>query len=339
MLTWNIVSGEHLVDETWRWLAVRGRFARQLGRHTDRREQVIAKVDEFDHPPIDGLDLGHAEKPPSHTRLVREEETFNGRGLEPGKSLACAGADTHVLGIAKIVNVVDERAVTIKEHRPNGAFCGHAQFRLLNPPFSIIMQAMADDLESKRAIEAQHREHAEVMAAMAAHHDRLLAIADRLTECLRGGGTLYLCGNGGSAADAQHVAAEFVGRFLRERRPLPAIALTCNTSALTAIGNDYDFSEIFARQVRAHVTARDCVIGISTSGRSSNVLKALAAAREIGATTIGFTGSAGRELTALCAECFMAPSTSTPRIQEAHLLAWHLVCDEVERQTVASEGR
>jgi D-sedoheptulose 7-phosphate isomerase len=201
------------------------------------------------------------------------------------------------------------------------------------------MQGMVDALESKRAMETQHRESAEVMAALAAHHDCLLAIADRLTACLRGGGTLYLCGNGGSAADAQHVAAEFVGRFLRERRPLPAIALTCNTSVLTAIGNDYDFSEVFSRQVRAHVTARDCVIGISTSGHSANVLKALAAARELGATTIGFTGNAGHELAALCDEFLMAPSASTPRIQEAHLLAWHLVCDRVERGLFANELR
>jgi phosphoheptose isomerase len=117
-------------------------------------------------------------------------------------------------------------------------------------------------------LQSQHRESIAVLTALADHHDRLLAIAGRLSSCLERGGTIYLCGNGGSAADAQHVAAEFVGRFLRERRPLPAVALTCNTSLLTAIGNDYDFSEIFARQVRAHAGPRDCVVGISTSGGS-----------------------------------------------------------------------
>lgn len=178
----------------------------------------------------------------------------------------------------------------------------------------------------------QIRESAATLAALADHEAVLRSIADRLTACLEARGTIYLCGNGGSAADAQHVAAELVGRFLRERRPLPAIALTCNTSILTAIGNDYDFAEIFARQVQAHVTARDCVVGISTSGRSPNVLRALAAARGIGATTIGFTGAAGTELAAMCDACLLAPATSTPRIQEAHLLAWHLVCDEVERR-------
>jgi D-sedoheptulose 7-phosphate isomerase len=182
-------------------------------------------------------------------------------------------------------------------------------------------------------------ESVEVLGSLVHHEAFLREIADRITFCLDGGGTLYLCGNGGSAADSQHVAAEFVGRFLRERRPLPAIALTCNTSILTAIGNDYDFSEVFARQVRAHVTPRDCVVGISTSGRSANVLKALVAARDLGATTIGFTGSEGHELAALSDVCLRAPSASTPRIQEAHLLAWHLVCDEVERRTIASDGK
>ena len=185
---------------------------------------------------------------------------------------------------------------------------------------------------------AQIRESAATLAALADHEAVLRSIADRLASCLDAGGTLYLCGNGGSAADAQHVAAEFVGRFLRERRPLPAIALTCNTSVLTAIGNDYDFAEVFARQVRAHVMSRDCVIGISTSGRSPNVLRALETAREIGAATIGFTGAAGADLAALCDACLLVPATTTPRIQEAHLLAWHLVCDEVERRFVSGRA-
>jgi len=184
---------------------------------------------------------------------------------------------------------------------------------------------------------AGHRESIAVIAALAEHYDTLVAIAGRLQACLDGDGTIYLCGNGGSAADAQHVAAEFVGRFLRERRPLPAIALTCNTSILTAIGNDYDFSEVFARQVRAHVSPNDCVVGISTSGRSANVLKALTAGREAGAATIGLTGAAGHELAALCDECLLAPSEQTPRIQEAHLVAWHLICDLVERGIVAGD--
>jgi D-sedoheptulose 7-phosphate isomerase len=158
-----------------------------------------------------------------------------------------------------------------------------------------------------------------------------------MTATLRSGGVLYFCGNGGSAADAQHIAAEFVGRFLLERRPLPAVALTTNTSILTAIGNDYDYSEVFSRQVRALVKPGDCVAGISTSGRSKNVLLALEAAREIGAVTIGFTGGSGSPLRELCDECFIAESPSTPRIQECHLLGWHLICNMVEKQVVAAE--
>ena len=197
---------------------------------------------------------------------------------------------------------------------------------------------MASDSSNEMILDAQHRESEAVIAALRDHHPRLLAITRLLTASLQQGGTLYLCGNGGSAADAQHVAAEFVGRFLRERRPLPAVALTCNTSILTAIGNDYDFSEVFARQVRAQAGPGDCVIGISTSGRSANVLKAMVAARAVGASTIGFTGADGHELAALCDECLKVPSRNTPRIQEAHLLAWHLICDLVERHVVAAEG-
>lgn len=157
-------------------------------------------------------------------------------------------------------------------------------------------------------------------------------IAQCLLGVLKGDGTIYLCGNGGSAADAQHVAAEFVGRFLRERRPLPAVALTTNTSILTAIGNDYDFSQVFARQVRAQVTARDAVVGISTSGKSPNVLHALEAARECGARAVGFTGLPGQPLAAACDLCLCVPSGQTPRIQEAHILAWHVICDLIERE-------
>lgn len=188
-------------------------------------------------------------------------------------------------------------------------------------------------------MEASLRESAAVIGALVGCLDVIASIAERLTACLQHGGTIYLCGNGGSAADAQHVAAELVGRFLRERRPLPAVALTCNTSILTAIGNDYDFSQVFARQVRAHVAARDCVVGISTSGTSRNILAALQAARELGAGTVGVTGRSGHELSALCDACLMVPSSDTPRIQEAHLLAWHLICDAVERDAAGDDVR
>jgi D-sedoheptulose 7-phosphate isomerase len=190
-------------------------------------------------------------------------------------------------------------------------------------------------VEGSALVEEALRESLHVKSRLAKEQlGNLLRIARVLTEALCNHGTIYLCGNGGSAADAQHIAAEFVGRFLRERRPLPAVALTTNTSILTAVGNDYAFDQVFARQVRAQVTARDVVVGISTSGKSPNVLKALGAAREAGAKTVGFTGEPGEPLGAACDVCLKAPSASTPRVQEAHLLAWHVVCDLVERNFI-----
>jgi D-sedoheptulose 7-phosphate isomerase len=178
----------------------------------------------------------------------------------------------------------------------------------------------------------------DAISGLDSHLGFLQRIAEHLAECFRNEGTLYLCGNGGSAADAQHIAAEFVGRFLKERQALPAIALTCNTSILTAVGNDYDFSQIFARQVRASVRPSDCVVGISTSGQSANVIAALQAARDIGATTIGFTGESAADFATHCDLCFHAPSTETPRIQECHLVAWHLVCEAVEAKSSHAEN-
>jgi D-sedoheptulose 7-phosphate isomerase len=173
--------------------------------------------------------------------------------------------------------------------------------------------------------------------SIAAHH-RLLGeslpvlaeVAQAFVHALQTGHKLLFFGNGGSAADAQHVAGELVGRFLRESEPWPAIALTTDTSILTAVGNDWDFTDVFARQVRALVRPGDVVIGISTSGSSPNVLRGLEVARACGATTIGFTGAGGGKLPAACDICFCAPADTTPRIQELHILAWHAVCEIVE---------
>lgn len=159
----------------------------------------------------------------------------------------------------------------------------------------------------------------------------ILQVADRLTAILRQGGRIYLCGNGGSAADAQHVAAELVGRFARERQAWPAIALSTNTSILTAIGNDYGFEHVFARQIEAHVQAQDAVVGISTSGDAPNVLSAMEAARSKHALSIGCTGQEGGQLKDLVDICIRVPSSSTPRIQEAHILIWHIICEIIER--------
>jgi len=156
--------------------------------------------------------------------------------------------------------------------------------------------------------------------------------ADLIGEALRGGNKILLFGNGGSAADATHVAAEFLGRFQHERRPLPALALCDNTAALTAIANDYGFEHVFARQLRGLAVAGDVAIAISTSGRSPNVLAAVAAARELGLGTIALTGGDGGELAAAVDVGIGVPATVTARIQEGHMLVAHVLCEIVERE-------
>lgn len=173
-------------------------------------------------------------------------------------------------------------------------------------------------------------------------HERV--IADMKTECLAdisrfaevcreaiaAGHTVYLMGNGGSACDCQHFAAELVGRFQKERRAMASVALTTDTSILTALANDYGYEAVFVRQVEALVQAGDVVVGITTSGNSPNILKALAKARELGAVTVGLTGRTGGKMKELCDICIRIPSDITARIQEAHLLVEHMVCQRLE---------
>lgn len=158
----------------------------------------------------------------------------------------------------------------------------------------------------------------------------LAEIAQVFICALRSGRKLMFCGNGGSAADAQHVAGELVGRFLKESPPWPAIALNTNSSILTAVGNDWAFEDVFARQVRALARPGDVLVGISTSGSSPNVLRALESGRTLGAQTVGFTGMAGGQMPEYCDVCFRAPAEATPRIQELHILAWHAICEILE---------
>ena len=148
----------------------------------------------------------------------------------------------------------------------------------------------------------------------------------RAALCLAGGGKILLCGNGGSTADAQHLAAEFVNRFLMDRPALPALALSTDTSALTAIGNDLDFSQIFARQVEALGRKGDLLVGISTSGNSANVLAALQTARRTGLFTVGLTGQGGGGMAPLCHILLETPTRHTPLVQELHIAAGHLFC-------------
>jgi len=163
--------------------------------------------------------------------------------------------------------------------------------------------------------------------------ETIVTAADWIRETFEDGGKLLIFGNGGSAADAQHMAAEFVNRFLINRRPLPALALTTDTSILTSIGNDFSFDHIFAKQVQALAKPEDLALGISTSGTSANVAKAMAAAREKGLRTIALTGGTknpGGDLTATCDLILNVPSDSTPHIQEVHLWVEHLLCEMVE---------
>ena len=153
---------------------------------------------------------------------------------------------------------------------------------------------------------------------------------DACVLSLQMGGKLMLCGNGGSAADSQHLAAEFTGRFIKDRPPIAAVALSTDTSALTCIGNDYSFNDIFSRQIQALGKAGDCLIAISTSGNSGNVLSAVAAAKSLGISTFGLLGRDGGKLKAQCDVSIVVPSQVTARIQEAHILIGHSLCGAVE---------
>ena len=162
------------------------------------------------------------------------------------------------------------------------------------------------------------------------------AIAEIITEVLQQGGTIFLCGNGGSAADAQHIAGEFVGRFCRERKALPAVAFSTDTSVLTCIANDYAYEKVFARQAEALVSQGDILWAFSTSGTSANVVAAARVARDKGARVIAFTGRADSELERTADICFCAENASTARSQEMHQLAYHIICDLVERNFINS---
>jgi D-sedoheptulose 7-phosphate isomerase len=162
------------------------------------------------------------------------------------------------------------------------------------------------------------------------HADRIVLVARLIATAFGDGRKVLLFGNGGSATDAAHIAAEFVGRYKRERRPLPAIALATDIAAITCIANDYGYDELFARQLRAHGAKGDIAIAISTSGNSPNVLKGAEAARECGLITVGWTGGTGGKLAALVDHPFIVPSTVTARIQESHITLGHVLCELAE---------
>lgn len=185
----------------------------------------------------------------------------------------------------------------------------------------------------KSSIQNQLRETARVVGLMAEDaqlHGRVEAVVTACVNALRAGGKILIAGNGGSAADAQHIAGELVSRFAFDRPGLPSIALTTDTSILTAIGNDYGYEKVFARQVQALGRAGDVFIGISTSGKSPNVLAALKEARAMGLVCVGFTGANGGSMAQLCDHLLETPSAKTPNIQEGHIALAHIVCGLIE---------
>jgi len=181
-------------------------------------------------------------------------------------------------------------------------------------------------------IKAMWEEHLEVVKSLPSLATAVSSAVDTIYSCMAAGGKLLVAGNGGSAADAQHIAAELTGRFLHERRPLPAIALHANTSALTAIGNDYGYEHVFARELSAHARPGDVLLAISTSGNSPNILAAIQAALQAKVTVIGLTGDSGGKMRAACDLCLCVPSKSTPRIQEMHIMIYHAICELLEQR-------
>ena len=185
----------------------------------------------------------------------------------------------------------------------------------------------------KQTIKNEFLSHLEVInLTIETMQEKLEQASLLVVETLKNGNKILLCGNGGSAADAQHIAAELTGRYKTERRGLPGIALTTDTSALTAIGNDYGYDRVFDRQVEALAQKGDLLIGISTSGNSKNVINALKVAREMGCKTLGLTGRDGGAMNELCDINLVVPSNDTPRIQEMHILFAHTICQIIDNE-------
>jgi len=184
----------------------------------------------------------------------------------------------------------------------------------------------------KDIIKNEFNEHIKVANSIHCLTDSVAISAQLCIDCLKSGGKILLFGNGGSAADAQHIAAELVGKYKVERKSLPAIALTTDTSALTSIGNDYGYIHVFDRQVEALANKGDVAIGISTSGNSINVINALKVASKLNCNTIGFSGQNGGEMNKICNINLAAPSEDTPRIQEMHILIGHTICHLIDQE-------
>ena len=195
---------------------------------------------------------------------------------------------------------------------------------------------MASSTQQTARIEAIWNEHLEVAKALPSLASAVSSAVDLMYASMAAGGQLLVAGNGGSAADAQHIAAELTGRFLLERRPFRALALHVNTSSLTAIGNDYGYEHVFAREVAAHARPGDVLLAISTSGNSANILRAIEAARDCKAAVIGLTGETGGKMRGVCDICLCVPTKSTPRMQEMHITIGHTICELLEERLASA---
>jgi phosphoheptose isomerase len=194
-------------------------------------------------------------------------------------------------------------------------------------------------MNTRMIVEAALREGVQTrLATLELLRDDIVRAADLVAEAILAGKKVLLCGNGGSASDAQHISAEFVGRFVAERRPLPALALNTDTSALTAIGNDYGFEQVFARQVQALGNEGDVLVAITTSGKSPNILRAMEAARAKKMRVVGLTGAKGKDFCNACDVGLAIPSTVTARIQELHITVGHILCEVVDARLVGGSG-
>jgi D-sedoheptulose 7-phosphate isomerase len=266
---------------------------------------------------LESVDEVHIFEELTPERLIKE---INPAVLVKGgdwKTDEIVGADFVIAGDGEVVSLPLLQGFSSSRIVENIRETKTAPESLSKPNDSIVMASL--------------NQHAEVISKVAESIvDDINKCADLLSETLTSGKKVLICGNGGSAADAQHIAAELVGRYETERQALPAIALTTDTSALTALANDYDFERIFSRQVDALAVEGDCLIAISTSGNSPNIIAAVMAARKRGCKVIGMTGANGKKLSGLCDACIVVPSDRTARIQEAHITIAHIWCETID---------